>query len=307
MNKFFLVLWVFVVAIFLWFHFYPSDTKPVQQPPADTGDQTSPVSLYINDEFGFSLNYPEHTQLKFGNYDGFLPVTSLTAAGIMLDSEQFAGTNLVEAGVFVGVSPEPGAVSVCEKYNGATDVPTGKTSLNGEDFYMFERISAGAGNIYDLLEFRKIKNGSCYEIVALLHSGNIDNYAPGTIKEYDKQKYAKFLEDIVKSFKFTVSNSGVIGQITLGPSCPVERIPPDPNCAPKPYQTKIDLTNHLGSGVIASTESDENGRFKIDIAPGKYDLHAGGGKILPRCAPQTVEIKAENFIYTALSCDTGIR
>lgn len=32
-------------------------------------------------------------------------------------------------------------------------------------------------------------------------------------------------------------NSGVRGAVVLGPTCPAERIPPDPTCAPKPYAT----------------------------------------------------------------------
>src|SRR5437764_398930 len=36
-------------------------------------------------------------------------------------------------------------------------------------------------------------------------------------------------------------HSGVNGQVLLGPTCPVERIPPDPQCAPKPYSTLVTI------------------------------------------------------------------
>src|SRR5258706_9652825 len=35
------------------------------------------------------------------------------------------------------------------------------------------------------------------------------------------------------------SKSGITGRVTLSPTCPVETVPPDPKCAPKPYSTSI--------------------------------------------------------------------
>src|ERR1035437_9718286 len=48
----------------------------------------------------------------------------------------------------------------------------------------------------------------------------------------------------LSAFEPTVSStyqSGISGTVLLGPTCPVERIPPDPQCAPKPYSTSINI------------------------------------------------------------------
>jgi len=40
--------------------------------------------------------------------------------------------------------------------------------------------------------------------------------------------------------------SGIKGTAMLGPFCPVEKNPPDPNCADRPYKTALVATNANG-------------------------------------------------------------
>jgi len=102
----------------------------------------------------------------------------------------------------------------------------------------------------------------------------------------------------------TGSGSGAMGTVTMGPTCPVERIPPDPACAPRPYQTSITITKN---GFSKQINSDSAGRFKVDLDPGTYEFQAKGGAMLPRCGPISVEIKPQSFAWAPISCDTGIR
>src|SRR5271169_551088 len=55
----------------------------------------------------------------------------------------------------------------------------------------------------------------------------------------------------------------VEGSVMLGPTCPVERIPPDPACAPRPYQTRITVYQKNGTTVAAMGAPGENGFYKI--------------------------------------------
>lgn len=99
----------------------------------------------------------------------------------------------------------------------------------------------------------------------------------------------------------------VEGRVTLSPTCPVERMPPDPNCAPKPYATSIDILKTGSSSVVTSIQSDASGAFNVSLDAGSYTLHAGGGKMLPRCTDVSVEVKNGQIIIADISCDTGIR
>jgi hypothetical protein len=103
--------------------------------------------------------------------------------------------------------------------------------------------------------------------------------------------------------------SGVAGRVLLGPTCPVERIPPDPKCADKPYETTVQVIklNSPDSVPFTTGKTDKNGNFKIILPPGNYALQAVGGSPLPRCGTTDVIVAANRITNVNLSCDTGIR
>jgi len=106
-------------------------------------------------------------------------------------------------------------------------------------------------------------------------------------------------------------NSGVQGVVLLGPTCPVMRDPPDPQCADKPYATAIAVyrgvaqLNSVSPFLIGN--SDATGEFKFSLPPGSYTLVATGGTTLPRCAPVQATVQASGYTTSNISCDTGIR
>ena len=263
--------------------------------------------LYTNTEYGFSLWYPQNAAVEQSFSSGYLPETGAPAAGIALPSDMMTGTNLAEAGVFVGVSPDPAAVGNClVAAQGETASST--VQLNGVTFSRFHSLGVGAGNYYDLTTWRTIKNGSCYEIAALLHSGNIHNYPAGAVKEFDQAAFTATLNAIVDSFTFLPNpGSGIIGAVSISPSCPVEKIPPDPNCAPKPYKTTISISRAGDPAVLTTAKSDENGSFKADLPAGTYTVTPASGTPLPRCTSKEFTVTANQFTYATISCDSGIR
>ncbi len=102
-------------------------------------------------------------------------------------------------------------------------------------------------------------------------------------------------------------NSGIRGTVLLGPTCPVERIPPDPQCADKGYATTITVSRAGSSTTFATGKSDATGAFSFSLPPGSYTLVASGGTMLPRCSPVDVTVAANGYVTAAISCDTGIR
>lgn len=69
----------------------------------------------------------------------------------------------------------------------------------------------------------------------------------------------------------TPGGEGIIqGSVVLGPTCPVERIPPDPACAPKPYATKVDIYRQVGSATPYKTvATNASGTFNVALDPGR--------------------------------------
>ena len=102
-------------------------------------------------------------------------------------------------------------------------------------------------------------------------------------------------------------DSGIVGTVILGPTCPVERVPPDPACADKPYATLVAVfraSDPVHAFVI--TQSGADGTFKVSLPPGDYTLGAGE-KALPRCDHPAVTVPPTGYATTTISCDTGIR
>lgn len=110
------------------------------------------------------------------------------------------------------------------------------------------------------------------------------------------------------SLRNAVAPKGTVhGQVLLGPTCPVERIPPDPACAPKPYKTTIIVLRAPSIASYKKVATDNLGRFTISLSPGMYTLRATGRSIYPRCTDKTIKVLAKKSLNIKIDCDTGIR
>jgi len=100
---------------------------------------------------------------------------------------------------------------------------------------------------------------------------------------------------------------GIEGHVFLGPTCPVERIPPDPQCAPRAYKTAITVSRLGDTAILKTIETDGDGKFIVELLSGSYNLTPQGGAVLPRCATHTVVVVAKAITQETFQCDTGIR
>lgn len=134
-------------------------------------------------------------------------------------------------------------------------------------------------------------------------------------KDPNFDQHKKLLDQILSTFKFisisvpitNTSNSGISGTVTIGPTCPVERIPPDPQCADKPYQAGFNVKNQSGQ-VIKSFSSDVDGKFFVDLAPGIYTVTSVGNLgTMPRALQQTAEVAKGKYTQMDFQFDSGIR
>lgn len=107
---------------------------------------------------------------------------------------------------------------------------------------------------------------------------------------------------------WTAGDAGIVqGRVVLGPVCPVERIPPDPACAPRPYQTSITILRNGGSAARKTIQSDSSGAFIVSLAAGSYTFYPQGGSVYPRCGDQSVTVVSGKTSNVTITCDTGIR
>lgn len=101
-------------------------------------------------------------------------------------------------------------------------------------------------------------------------------------------------------------SSGIQGTVTIGPTCPVERI--DSPCPPAPYAAKITVSSE---GTVAATvTTGADGAFRIALAPGTYTIHAdpANGDGIAHMRPlDPVTVSAGAFSHVSITFDSGIR
>jgi len=103
-----------------------------------------------------------------------------------------------------------------------------------------------------------------------------------------------------------IYNSGIRGTVTVGPTCPVERVPPDPSCADKKYQGEFIVKNVAGTKELARFSTDKNGYFSVNLNPGEYSIEPVE-QIGLGVQAHHAEVKANNYTDLNLQFDTGIR
>ncbi len=106
----------------------------------------------------------------------------------------------------------------------------------------------------------------------------------------------------------TATDSGVLGLVTIGPTCPVMHYPDDGTCADKPYQTTLVIQSNLpgrGGGILVT--SDATGHYSHDLSAGTYTIRSQSEAVMPRLSPVTFTIVAHKRTVVNLQFDSGIR
>lgn len=109
----------------------------------------------------------------------------------------------------------------------------------------------------------------------------------------------------------TVDKSGtptaINGFVKLSPICPVGRVPPDPACAPRGFETEVKILGAQSKSLIKTIRTKSDGSFSTTLPNGKYIINAVGGNPYPRCGDAVLAFETPHAASIELSCDTGIR
>lgn len=104
----------------------------------------------------------------------------------------------------------------------------------------------------------------------------------------------------------TSAESGIRGTVTIGPTCPVETDPPQPECAPRPYSGVFIVTTESGER-IKTFRSDADGRFSVALDPGVYVVAMESESGLPFLKPLEFVVFANAYTELDFMADSGIR
>ncbi|HEV7663169.1 MAG TPA: hypothetical protein VGQ62_06510 [Chloroflexota bacterium] len=105
------------------------------------------------------------------------------------------------------------------------------------------------------------------------------------------------------------SGSFLVGQVLIGPICPVVRIGQGNQCADQPYAGTLSVRTTSGDQEVTQVLADAQGAFATELPPGTYEIVplSPPGAILPRGIPQTVTLDAGQTTTVEVHYDSGIR
>jgi len=101
-----------------------------------------------------------------------------------------------------------------------------------------------------------------------------------------------------------VTDSGIEGQVLIGPMCPV--VQEGQECPDQPYQADLTVTSPAGR-VIVRFRTEEDGRFRVPLAPGDYILQPESPNVMPFASEQPFTVLPGQFTQIVVSYDSGIR
>jgi hypothetical protein len=102
--------------------------------------------------------------------------------------------------------------------------------------------------------------------------------------------------------------TGVEGTATAGPVCPVETVPPDPGCTPRPVAGAVLLVRDGSGKEVARATTAADGTFFVALAPGGYVMEPQAVTgLLGTAGPQGVTVNDGVASNLDVAYDTGIR
>ena len=100
------------------------------------------------------------------------------------------------------------------------------------------------------------------------------------------------------------------GTVTAGPVCPVERVPPDPSCAPRPVAGAVIVATDANGHEVGRATSDADGSYRLLVSETGTVLITSlpvTGLMSPPAAVSVSLTSPSQIEHVDLEYDTGIR
>jgi len=271
-----LTILLIITAVFgVWYFFIQ---QPVDEPITEDyvkDDETENWQTYRNEEYGFEFRYPEGWTVN--------EVGDISSPLIYLESSGSTISIIPRGGLDRGLgSPILQENIVIDSKNALRSIYSGNLIIiSVENWLDNNRIEISAASKQEMAD----QILSTFKFIPSTSSGQVSTSTDQGITAY---------------------NSGIVGQVTIGPTCPVMRDPPDPNCDDKPYQATLRIKNEADK-VVIEQKTNADGTFKFNLPPGKYAIEDAKNSQIPFLKSVLVVVNTSGYTEANLSFDSGIR
>jgi hypothetical protein len=170
-----------------------------------TGAQAAPAGWksYGNASPAYTISYPSNWILDT-QYSADSPDPDHPATGVAfhIPARMSDGTNLSANNTLLAVETLPGHDCAPSQF---VDPAEGVHTLqaDGRTYVAATSEDAGAGNFQETSLFVIAGESPCVAVRYLIHSTNIDNYDPGTVKPFDRAALTADFDTIRATLRFT--------------------------------------------------------------------------------------------------------
>lgn len=155
-----------------------------------------------NPILGYSISYPRGWRVDPAYvYPGFGPDHEIRGVGFQIPKALAKGTNLSISLTGTSVESVPPGKR-CDARRFLADAQNVRTvRQDGRVWSVADGSDAGAGNFYEISVFVLATRTQCLAVRTLIHSTNIANYDPGTVKPFDREALIATFDRIRRSLK----------------------------------------------------------------------------------------------------------
>lgn len=174
--------------------------QPVATPEPAPAAVVAQIATSTYATTSFSIVYPASFTLSDTYaYTQANPKKPIHGVKFTIPMEVATGTNLAAADTGVSIEQLPRAKKCTGDIYLADDVRPVELTDNGITYSVATTSSAGAGNFYEEAVFAISGSSPCTAVRYFIHSMNIGNFEPGTVREFDKPALIASFDTIRKA------------------------------------------------------------------------------------------------------------
>lgn len=154
-------------------------------------------SVFASSSLGFSIRYPKgYTVDDKYRYEALGPGKEIGGVAFTVPKKMTTGTNLApDTRLSVETLPDPPACTA-DAFLPSVTGEVKAVADDGVDYSVASLTDAGAGNLYDETVYVLAGTSPCLAVRYFIHSANIANFDPGTVKEFDRAALVRQFDKI---------------------------------------------------------------------------------------------------------------
>jgi hypothetical protein len=206
MKKFYIILIIVLVLGLTWY--ITMQPKPAQEVIVPVPEQvtTTPepavAGAYTNNTLGVSAQLPTGYTIDNNYAYTVNPQRSIPGVKFTIPKSISQGTNL-GSDSYVSIERVSGSKSCTADYFLDGSHTAANKAINGKTYSVATSTGAGAGNRYEESVFVFPRSDSCVAVRYYVHYSALENYEPGTVKQYNTAALMNQFDSIRDSVTIT--------------------------------------------------------------------------------------------------------